>query len=316
MLAKRSSKLFLSILFAGSLYSANIEALDLIDKTAGLRQIGTGFAGIAAVDPTYASHWNPANIVYAEKHSVALAYDQHNDVSFLTGDSVYMYEPHIPIGISVMQSELTQIPETEDHGDVPIKTGTFSDAYRVFGFTMGTRFESIALGITTKYISRAISNYSADGIGVDIGTRLELSSQVALGLVYRNIISDVTWSTGTSEALEKKLGIGFNIIDTLGELPLAINADYDMSISSIENFWAIGGELWLMPKQLALRLGTNENKDTTFGLGVRYEDFFSDVAVVFKDEKTGLDSYVLFSAGLSFNPQLNKNTGPYPAPTL
>ncbi len=315
LLAKKSFSI-LPLLILCSLQAAQIDALDLMDKTVGLRHIGTGFAGIAAIDPTYASHWNPASIIYAEKHSLAISYDQHFDVSVLSGDSVYMYEKNIPLGFSVIQSSVADIPRTEDHGDIPIKTGTFSDDYRMFGLTMGTRFANMAFGITTKYLSRSLGAYAADGFGLDLGTRLELSSQVALGIVYRNAISDIVWSTGASEALEKKLGLGLTILDTLGELPLAIHADYDIGINSIENFWAVGGEIWLMPKILALRLGTNGHKDLTFGLGVCNNDFFSDIAVVFKDEKTNLSNYVLFSAGMIFTPQTHKNTGPYPAPTL
>jgi hypothetical protein len=287
-----------------------------MDKTAGLMQIGTGYAGIAAKDPTYASHWNPANIAYAEKHSVALNYDQHFDVAVLAGDAIYMYERDIPLGFSVIQSELGNIPETEDHGDMPIKTGSFADTYRTFGLTLGKRFGDTAFGLTTKYLSRSISNYAAQGFGIDLGARLELSSQVALGAVYRNIISDLVWSTGTSESLEKKLGLGLTILETIGDMPLAVNADYDFGLSTIEKFWALGTELWLMPRTLAIRLGTNSHKDITMGLGVRHEDFFSDIAAVFKDQDTLLDSYILFSVGMNFTPLAKKNTGPYFSPTL
>lgn len=274
----------------------------MLDRSAGLRHIGAGYSGLAAIDPTYAAHWNPAGIVYAEAHSAALSYDQQFDVSVLAGDGVYLTDNGLPIGLSFIQSEVTGIPETEDHGDTPVKTGTFADTYRMFGCTLGTYWGDVAVGATAKYLNRSLSTYGADGYGIDLGARYALNPQVGVGLVYRNVFSDILWSTGTSEALEKKLGLGLSVLDTLGDMPLLLNADYDIAISSIENFWALGGELWLMPKLLALRLGTNSHKDITFGLGLRYQDFFTDLAIVFKDEKTNLESYALFSAGIFFTP--------------
>jgi len=54
------------VVYYARYYATSIDAVDLLDSSAGLRQIGTGYAGIAAIDPIYAAHWNPANIVYAE----------------------------------------------------------------------------------------------------------------------------------------------------------------------------------------------------------------------------------------------------------
>ena len=302
MSAKRLFNLTCLALTCASLHAASIGALDLIDKTAGLRNIGTGYAGIAAIDPTYAAHWNPANIVYAEKQSVALAYDQQYEANILTGDSVWLVAPKTPLGFSVVQSEVSGIPRTEDQNGDPLHTGSFSDTYRNYSITFGTRFNTLALGSTFKYLTHEIDTYSANGYGLDLGARLELTSQVALGCIYRNILSDISWSTGTVETLESKVGVGLSLLDTLGELPLVINADYDIGITSVEDFWAIGGELWLMPSLLAMRIGTNAHKDITFGLGVHYHDFITDIAVIFKDKETRLDNVFLFSMGLNFAP--------------
>jgi len=241
-------------------------------------------------------------------------YDQHFDVSLFSGDAVYMYKPELPLGFSIVQSQISNIPKTEDVGDNPVKLGEFADTYQTFGGTIGFKYADIAFGMTTKYLSRSIDNDNAYGFGVDLGSRVVLTPQVALGTVYRNVISHMSWSTGTTEALEKKLGLGLTILDSLGALPVALNADYTVGISTVSNSWALGGELWLVPQLLAMRLGTNSQKDVTFGLGVRYQDFFSDIAVVFKDQDTLLDNFVLFSAGMSFTPYMNTEPFGPPAP--
>ena len=192
-----------------------------------------------------------------------MSYNEQFATSIIAADSVMLLDNKTPLGLSFIQSALNDIPETVDSAGEPLKIGSFSDTYRILTATWGTLYSGIAWGCNIKYLSREISKYAAEGYALDLGMQTFLTDQVSFGLAYRNLLSDIIWSTGTSEVLEKRLAVGLSVLDTFGDLPVIINADYGLPLANDSSYWAIGTELWLMPKIFALRLGTNSEKDIT-----------------------------------------------------
>jgi hypothetical protein len=279
------------------------DTLDIFDRTSGIAQAGCGQAGIAYPDSLNAPYWNPANVSLANTNELGLTYYQRLEVvQHFSGGTTLALKKAPPLAFNFVQESIDEIPETVDIGGEGVKTGSFSDISRIYGMTSAFQISnSTALGGTLKLHTRDIQKYSANGYSADLGLIHKVRYNTTLGVTARNIFSNLSWSTGTTETFEKKIATGIYVTDDLGNLPIGILADYEFNLSNTAlNAWYLGTEVWIAPEQIALRTGTNAWKDITCGLGLRYRDFRCDVAYIIKNAETKFNNEILFSTSFLF----------------
>lgn len=298
-------KHFLAVLLLFHLAYAVSYVPDILDKTSGLEHIGTGFAGVARPYTISAPYWNPAGLCLLDKEAVGFNYyNRMESVSHISIDGFYNYKSNLKAGLNFVQEEVADIPETVQVGNEGVKIGSFSDTYRIYNLALASKLQpGVYGGINCKLLTRDISDYSASGYGFDFGLINIIDANNTLGLNIKNLISNISWTTGTYEQLERKIIIGLSNKSLLVKKDFYIDFDYEFyTYDSTKNTWFLGCEHWFMPEQMAWRAGFNGYKQMTLGFGFYYYDFRTDLAYIMKDEY--FKDMFLFS--LSFDFRLRK----------
>jgi len=280
---------------------AETYAPDILDRTSGLEHIGAGYTGVARPFTISAPYWNPAGLFLLDKQSVGFNYYKRlEEVSHVSVDGFYNYDPNLKLGFNFVQEEIADIPKTADVKGEGVRVGSFSDTYRMYNLAVATRLQpGLYGGLNAKFLTRDIAGYSASGYGFDLGLVSILDERTSFGLNLKNIISGISWSTSTQEMLERKIAVGVSHKSQLIEKDFFVDLDYEFyTYDSTLNAWFLGCEHWFIPKQMAWRAGMNAYKQLTFGLGFYYYDFKADFAYIMKDEY--FKDMLLFSLGFDF----------------
>jgi hypothetical protein len=98
-----------------------------------------------------------------------------------------------------------------------------------FGYLLAP-FASAGIVSKTLFSSSDLQDAGVKAHGIDIGTRLELTPRIDLGLVIRNIMGGATWDGGESEAVPVIIDLGSAVMVPYGmtaELALAFAGNGD-----------------------------------------------------------------------------------------
>lgn len=272
-----------------------------MDRTSGVNYLGGGSAGIARSTSLAAPYWNPAGAAFLKKNSIGLTYYQRlKEVDHISIETSLVVTNNRVLAFNLVQEAVSDIPETVDDGGVALKVGTFSDTYRIVNGTYASRLgPGLYTGGNFKFLTHDIQKESAYGYGLDAGVIKLVDERTNVGVVFKNLLSALSWSTGTDEQLEKRIVFGLSsIVSKKDHNKFILNFDYDIAPEDFkESTWYAGGEYWLA-ESLALRAGLNGNEEISLGLGFSYFDLRTDFAyVVLKEE---LENMFLFSFSLDF----------------
>lgn len=160
----------------------------------GARALGMGSAQVAVVNDVTAGYWNPAGLAKINFPQVALMHDEMFGglVNYNYGSIAIPYGKDMSFGISAIRLSVDGIPDTRNAlidartGEVifdinnpnakidPDKVKEFSNTDWAFYGTFSKRqSDKFSWGANIKVISRTIAEYSALGIGFDIGAMYE-----------------------------------------------------------------------------------------------------------------------------------------------
>jgi hypothetical protein len=95
-----------------------------------------------------------------------------------------------------------------------------------FGY-MFSQFASAGILSKTLFSSSDLDDAGVKAYGIDIGTRLELSPRVDLGLVIRNLLGGATWDSGESEAVPVVVNLGSSVV-----IPYGMSAEAALAVTS------------------------------------------------------------------------------------
>lgn len=276
-------------------------ALDIMDRTSGVNYIGGGSAGVARATSLYAPYWNPAGAAFLKKNSLGFNYYQRlKEVDHVSIDASLLVTTNRVLAFNFVQEAVSDIPETVDDGGVALQVGTFSDTTRIINGTYSARIApGLYAGTNFKFLTHDIQKESGYGYGFDAGFIKLVDERTNLGLVFKNVLSAVSWSTGSEEQLEKRIVFGLSsIVSKKEHNKFILNFDYDIAPENFkESVWYSGGEYWLA-ESFALRAGVNGNEEFSVGFGFYYFDLRTDFAYVVLRED--LENMFLFSFSLDF----------------
>lgn len=243
----------------------------------GARALGMGRAYTALATDGTASYWNPAGLGQISQREFYGMY------SVLSLDRMHNYVSYShPIGcFGALSASWTnfRVGDIDGRDQSGQPTGTFSDNEMAFGLAYGkTVTQYVSVGLCAQYISHALADYKAAGIGINGGVLLTFNS-VRIGLSAQNVASELKWNTasGLKEKIPVTLrgGMAYSPIEIV---TLAI----DVEKLQYEAKYRIhsGGELWL--RGLGLRAGYDDG-EFAGGVSARVKNLQVDYAFAFAD---------------------------------
>ncbi|HEX2865673.1 MAG TPA: PorV/PorQ family protein [Ignavibacteriales bacterium] len=266
----------------------------------GGRANAMGGAYVAVANDVTAGYWNPAALARIDYPQIALMYSQNfgSLVNYNYASAALPYGQDMSFGLSIIRLGVDGIPDNRQalvdnennviydiyrpdaHFD-PSRIKEFSDADWAFYFTFAKRqSDKLYYGANVKLIRRSIAEYTATGIGFDVGLLYQPTDKLSLGVNVQDITTTlVAWNTGTNELISPtaKTGIAYAFNFLYGKVTPA--AGFDMRFenrrfASQMNVGPVsldfrGGLEYSYADVVAVRMGYNDIKDFTVGAGVR-----------------------------------------------
>jgi hypothetical protein len=273
---------------------------DFISIGVGARPLAMGGAFVALANDVTSGYWNPAGLSRIDYPQFILMHDAefgglvNNDygaVAIPVGEQT-------SLGLSIIRVGVDDIADTRNagvdaNGNVtydpsqftridPSRVTYFNAADWALYFTYSRRqTETFSYGANVKLIRRDLAEYSAMGIGFDIGFWYSPYDNIAFGANLQDITTTlVAWNTGRNELISPtvKLGTAYFIDILGGRVAPAIDADIrfenrqsaSMAHIGPVSFDFHGGLEYAFRNLVALRVGYSDVKQLTLGAGVHF----------------------------------------------
>lgn len=297
-------KIFLSMFFLFASL-ATINSQTVIGKYAGEflaigvggRALAMGGSQTAIVNDVTAGYWNPAGLAKIDYPQVSLMHEEHfgNLVNYNYGAVAIPYESDMSFGLSIIRLSVDGIPDTRNaledvNGDGVLyinddrldysKITEFSNTDWAFYFTFAKRHsENFYWGANVKIIKRDLAEYSATGIGFDIGAYYQPIEKLHLGANIQDVTTTlVAWSSGRNELITPtaKIGAAYELELLGGKILPAVDLDIRFENRKFASMFNIGpvsfdahtGFEYNYKNIFAVRAGYNDVKQFTVGAGI------------------------------------------------
>lgn len=296
-----------AVLFAFFLLSfTSIHSQTVIGKYAGEflaigvggRALAMGSAQVAIANDVTSGYWNPAGLARINYPQVVLMYEGRfgNLINYNYGAAAIPYGNDMSFGVSIMRLSIDGIPDTRNalydaNGDGKLDMGTgdrlditkiseFSNADWAMYLTFAKRqSENFYWGANVKLISRSLAEYSAFGIGFDIGAVYKPLENLYLGANIQDITTTlVAWSTGRNELISPtaKVGAAYALQIFSGTLMPVVDLDLRFENRRFASLFNVGpvsfdaraGFEYKFKNIFAVRAGYNDIKQFTLGAGI------------------------------------------------
>ncbi|MEW6701898.1 MAG: PorV/PorQ family protein [Bacteroidota bacterium] len=264
----------------------------------GGRALAMGSAQVAIANDVTAGYWNPAGLALINYPQVVLMYEGRfgNLINYNYGAAAIPYSKDMSFGLSIIRLSIDGIPNTRNalydaNGDGILDIGTgdrlditkiseFSNADWAVYLTFAKReLENFYWGANVKLISRSIAEYSAFGIGFDIGAVYKPSENFYLGANIQDITTTlVAWNTGRNELISPtaKVGVGYALQIFSGTLMPVIDLDIRFENRRFASLFNVGpvsfdartGLEYKFKNIFAVRAGYTDVKQFTIGAGI------------------------------------------------
>ncbi|MEW6618010.1 MAG: hypothetical protein AB1422_01445 [bacterium] len=313
---KRRSYILLIILVVG-LYHCEVRAdnkgpgdtYTFLKLAGGAKAMSMGNAYVAMADDASATYWNPAGLALLENREIIFM-DRSSAIKEVGEQHQYIgvvlpYKGY-DFGFSYINLGVDEIEKTSiNNYDEPIILGKFKDKETAYIFSIGglEPIKELYLGANYKYISHRLAGYEGKGMGLDVGSLINLSEawdwegifeDVKLGVVFR-YMTDKKWDSGHKDSgyLETEMGLAWIPISTedIKKWTIAMSGKRQLKNKTVK--LSVGTELQY--KILALRCGVdnwylgsrygldrkklNYARKVTLGIGLKIKKFNFDYAL-------------------------------------
>jgi hypothetical protein len=242
------------------------------------RAAGMGEAFSAVTNNAYATYWNPAGLLAANRSNLVFMHNEWLlDVRGEFG-AVQFRQKNSSIAFHLYSFSVGGIEVRDIPSENPLETTNAN--YLSAGFSYARPFgNSLDLGITLKYLYEKIFFDSAGGFGVDLGFRYTgFSPNLTLAGSLNNLAKMGKFQDEATK-LPKifRLGAKYSFANPFGPLQLLFAGDVVKPLDENLRFH-LGAEAGLW-KQLMLRAGYMtgyESRTFTFGVGIQKSFFHLD----------------------------------------
>lgn len=286
----------------------------------GARALGMGSAQVAIVNDVTAGYWNPAGLAKMNYPQVALMHDEQFGglVNYNYGSIAIPYGKDMSFGISAIRLSVDGIPDTRNAlidartGEVifdinnpnaridPDKITEFSNTdWAFYGTFSKKQSDNFYWGANVKVISRTIAEYSALGIGFDVGALYEPTDNLYLGANLMDITTTlVAWDGGRNELISPtaKLGVAYGFEFLGGRFLPALDLDLRFENRQFASTFNVGpvsfdvraGMEYSFRNLFMIRAGYTDVKQFTAGAGVKLPKLSIDYSYAqFSDSSWG-----------------------------
>jgi hypothetical protein len=267
----------------------------------GARALGMGSAQVAVVNDVTSGYWNPAGLAKMDYPQVALMHDEQfaGLVNYNYASVAIPYGKDMSFGISAIRLGVDGIPDTRNAlidartGEVifdinnpnaridPDKITEFSNTdWAFYGTFSKKQSDNFYWGANIKVISRSIAEYSALGIGFDVGALYEPMDNLYLGANLMDITTTlVAWDGGSNELISPtaKLGVAYGFEFLGGKFLPAFDIDMRFENRRFASTFNVGpvsidaraGLEYSFRNLFMIRAGYTDVKQFTLGAGVK-----------------------------------------------
>jgi len=297
-------KIFVSTVLLFSLTQLNAQTViakyagEFMAIGVGGRALGMGGAFTAFANDVTSGYYNPAGLAHLNYPQISLMHaEQFGDlVNYDYGAVAIPFGTDMSFGLSVMRLGVDGIPDTrsalydangdgitdirDDRLDYAAIT-EFSNQDWAFYLTFAKRHsEDFYWGANIKVIRRNIAEFTANGIGFDIGALYTPMENLWLGANLQDATTTlVSWSTGRNELVSPtlKLGAAYGLDILWGRLTPAVDFDVRFENRQFASYFNIGpvsfdthtGFEYNYGNLVFIRAGYNDVKQFTVGAGVK-----------------------------------------------
>lgn len=263
----------------------------------GGRASAMGSAQTAIVNDVTAGYWNPAGLAHINYPQIALMHEEHfgSLVNYNYGAVAIPYGSDMSFGLSILRVSVDGIPDTRNalydaNGDGILDIHTdrldyskiteFSNSDWAVYLTFAKRHtDNFYWGANVKIIRRDLAEYSATGIGFDIGAYYSPFEDLHLGANVQDVTTTlVAWSTGRNELISPtaKIGAAYELNLLGGRIMPALDFDIRFENRKFASAFNVGpvsfdlhaGFEYNYKNIFAVRAGYNDVKQFTLGAGV------------------------------------------------
>ncbi len=303
------SKKLLGLVLLAILFMPQANAQTVIGKYAGEfmsigvggRPLGMGGAYVAIANDVTAGYYNPAGLARINYPEITLMHDERfgSLVNYDYAAVAIPYSTDMSFGLSIMRLGVDGIPDTRN-ALIDQSTGQpitdinspsarldynsiteFSDQDWAFYFTFAKKYNSkFYYGANAKIIYRSIAEYSAYGIGFDVGAWYSVTDKFSLGANLQDITTTlVAWSTGRNELITPtaKVGGAYQLQLLGGTITPALDFDIRFENRQFASNFHVGpvsfdmhaGFEYNYKNIFMVRGGYNDVKQFTIGAGIK-----------------------------------------------
>lgn len=301
---KKSAFLFTTLI----LLSSSLQAQTVIAKYAGEfmalgvggRALGMGGAFVAVANDVTSGYYNPAGLANINYPQLSLMHSEQfgNLVNYDYGSVAIPFQNDMSFGLSIMRLGVDGIPDTRkalidanNNGVIDIndndrldysRISEFSNQDWAFYLTFAKRqTDDFYWGINAKIIRRDLAEFSATGIGFDVGAYYTPMENLFLGANLQDATTTlVAWSTGRNELVSPtlKVGAAYKVIEFLGGYIMpALDFDIRFENRRFASNFNVGpvsfdmhaGLEYTFKNLIYVRGGYNDVKQFTVGAGVK-----------------------------------------------
>lgn len=273
---------------------------EFISIGVGGKPMGMGGAYTAIANDVGSAYYNPAGLANLDYPQISLMHDErYGDlVNYNYAALAIPYGAQYTFAVSAMRLGVDKIFDTRNAlidrvtGQViyditlpsakidPTKIKEFSNQDWVVYLSGAKREnEKLYYGANVKVIYRQIGDFSATGIGVDVGALYKLDDMFTLGANLQDATTTlVAWSTGRNELISPTLKLGGASNLSLWLLNITAALDFDVRFENRKyashfnmgpvSFDPHAGLELGFRNLFAIRAGYNDVKQFTLGAGV------------------------------------------------
>lgn len=265
----------------------------------GGRPLGMGGAFVAVANDVTAGYYNPAGLAFLDYPEISLMHDERyeNLVNYNYGAAAIPWGKDYTFGLSVMRLGIDGIYDTryalyDANGDGILdinnndrldysKVTEFSNQDWAVYFSIAKRYsDNLYIGANVKLIKRDLAEYSATGIGFDIGAVYMPYDNLYIGANLQDITTTlVAWDTGRNELISPtaKIGAAYLLNVPGGTLMPAVDFDVRFEGRDFSAQFNLGpvsvdphfGLEYIFQEVVSVRAGYNDVKQFTIGAGIK-----------------------------------------------
>ncbi len=294
--------------------NAGTSAFNFLKIQIGARPMAMGGAFTGVANDEASLYYNPAGIASIEgSHYI---FDYHNNVfDMQSGFLGYIHQlgNKSRLAFQINYLNYGEFLETDANG---IEIGTFGGSDFLFAATYATQINpDISVGLTAKFISEKIDEYSSTGLAVDIGGKFTLvkdyydnTQRVSAGLMIQNLGAQLSTFSSNGEKMSLPTIFRAGGAAFLKGLPFMIAADVIYPTDN-DIYASIGLETTTL-KPLYLRAGWTSfgsNYETngstglaglSFGFGIDYKKMQFSYTLVPKSD-LGTSHRITLTGGIN-----------------